>query len=115
MARTKSSKTSKAAAAETAAPEIAPEAEAARPVAKKRASARRARNVAPLQKKLGKLRKQEMKRQRQLLAVQTKANRTSAELAVLLSSVTEWLKTPEAESAMPASKNGMREPAPAGH
>jgi hypothetical protein len=80
------------------------------------ATARRADKLVPLQRRLGKLRKEEAKRQRQLKAVQARAARTSEELTQLLQSVTAWLEHPEPpKDVAPESKNGARQTVTAGH
>jgi hypothetical protein len=77
---------------------------------------RKADRLVPLQRRLGKLRKKEAKRQRQLKAVQARAARTSEEMTQLLQSVTTWLEHPEPpKEVAPESKNGARQAVTAGH
>jgi hypothetical protein len=96
----------------TAAPKPQPEAAPAiAPVAGKA----KATKLAPLEKRLGKLRKEEAKRQKQLHAVQKKTARASEEMARRLASVTDWLEHPQAKaSTEPGPKNGVAEPVAAG-
>ncbi len=109
MAKTKKTKPVKETA--SAAPD-----ETAGPVAGKATTRTKATGLVPLQRRLGKLRKAEAKRQRQLQAIQDKAARTSDEMTQLLKSVTNWLEHPEATAEPEHSqKNGMRESVVAGH
>jgi hypothetical protein len=57
-----------------------------------------ARKVVPLEKRLSKQRKEEAKRRRQLDAIQSRSERTKAQLAAVIASVNEWAQNPEAGS-----------------
>ena len=52
--------------------------------------------LVPLEKRLGRLRKQEAKRRHQLEIVQARSERTKGKMAAVLSSVTEWVQNPAA-------------------
>jgi hypothetical protein len=54
-----------------------------------------ANKIVPLQKRLGKLRRQEAKRKRQLDKVTANSERTKKEMADLIASVNEWVQHPE--------------------
>jgi hypothetical protein len=50
--------------------------------------------LVPLEKRLGRLRKEEAKRRHQLEVVQARSERTKGKMAAVLSSVTEWVQNP---------------------
>jgi hypothetical protein len=54
-----------------------------------------ATKIVPLQKRLGKLRRQEAKRKRQLDKVTATSERTRAEMSEIIASVNEWVQSPE--------------------
>lgn len=54
-----------------------------------------ATKIVPLQKRLGRLRRQEAKRKRQLDKVTATSERTRAEMSEIIASVNEWVQSPE--------------------
>jgi 3'-phosphoadenosine 5'-phosphosulfate sulfotransferase (PAPS reductase)/FAD synthetase len=53
-----------------------------------------ARKLVPLERRLGKLRKEEAKRRHQLEVVQARSERTKGQMATLIASVNEWVQNP---------------------
>jgi hypothetical protein len=60
----------------------------------KPAAGRATRKLVPLEKRLGRLRKEEAKRKHQLEVVQARSERTKGKMAALLASVNEWVQNP---------------------
>jgi hypothetical protein len=60
-----------------------------------------ARKLVPLEKRLGKLRKEEAKRRRQLDVVQARSDRTKGQLTEIIASVNDWVQHPAGAGAMP--------------
>ncbi len=60
----------------------------------KPANGRMARKLVPLERRLGKLRKEEAKRRHQLEVVQARSERTKGQMATLIASVNEWVQNP---------------------
>jgi hypothetical protein len=60
------------------------------------ADGRMTRELVPLEKRLGRLRKEEAKRKHQLEVVQARSERTKGKMAALLASVNEWVQNPAA-------------------
>jgi hypothetical protein len=68
----------------------------------------KASKLVPLEKRLGRLRKEEAKRQKQLKVVQEKAARTSEQMTRLLQSVTDRIEHSEAIAATESEpRNGI--------
>jgi hypothetical protein len=60
----------------------------------KPADGRMTRKLVPLEKRLGRLRKEEAKRKHQLEVVQARSERTKGKMATLIASVNEWVQNP---------------------
>ena len=60
----------------------------------KSADGRMARKLVPLEKRLGRLRKEEAKRRHQLDVVEARSERTKGKMSALLTSVSEWVQNP---------------------
>ena len=60
----------------------------------KPANGRMTPKLVPLERRLGKLRKEEAKRRHQLEVVQARSERTKGKMAALIASVNEWVQNP---------------------
>ena len=56
---------------------------------------RTAPKLVPLEKRLGRLRKEEAKRKHQLEVVQARSERTKGKMSELIRSVNDWVQNPE--------------------
>jgi hypothetical protein len=68
----------------------------------KPANGRMARKLVPLEKRLGRLRKEEAKRKHQLEVVQARSERTKGKMSTLIASVNEWVQNPTSAGNSPA-------------